>query len=170
MAFRNWPFSKPVGLPVGLTLQELNDQYVRLDFKWVASHKGHRFGFRLNQPVDLLVKITSTLATQKGWYRAGYLANIITGAPISEPVQDVERIYFGQQHLSIPYTGLDHYFEFWPHLWIADYRIELWAKQALSAGVVIPEPEPATGLLLFNTGEGLPTEEFTFFGALINFP
>lgn len=167
---QNWPFTKPVGLPVGLILQELTDQYVRLEFKSVLTHKGHRFGFRLNQPVDVLVKVTSTIATQKGWYRAGYLANLLTGAPMSEPVRDVERLYFGQQHLAIPYTGLSHYFEFWPHLWITDYTIELWAKQALVTSVVIPAPEPESGLLFFGVGDGLPTEEFTFFGELIVFP
>lgn len=87
---------------------------------------------------------------------------------MGEPVQNVERLYFGQQHLSIPYTGLEHYFEFWPHVWITDYRIELWAKAVLTT-VVISETGDEGGLLLFNTGEGL-TEEFTFFGDLIVFP
>ncbi|MDV3350746.1 hypothetical protein QGP82_18705 [Leptothoe sp. LEGE 181152] len=168
MGSKGWPFTKPVGVAIGLSLARLTDQYRRLESKSLLSHKGYRFSFRLNQSADVLVKITSVIANQKGWHRAGYLANLLTGGPIRESVQAVERLYFGQQHVSIAYTGLEHYLEFWPHVWITDYRIELWAKAVLTA-VVIPETGNEGGLLLFNTGEGL-TEEFTFFGDLIVFP
>lgn len=169
MSANRWPFSKPGGIALGLSLRSLTDQYQQLEIKSLLSHQGHRFSFRLNQPADVLVKITSSIAHQKGWYRAGYLANLLTGGPIAEPVRAVERLYFGQQHLSIPYTGLDHYFEFWPHVWITDYRIELWAKKALTA-IVIPAAGDDGSLLLFNTGDELPTEAFTFFGDWIVFP
>ena len=171
MARYHWPFSKPVGLAAGLSSRELNDQYRQLEIKTVLTHKGHRFGFRLAQSADVLVQISSSIASSNNWHRAGYLASLLFNAPIAEPVQEVERIYFGQQHLSISYTGLDHYFEFWPHLWITDYRIELWAKEALPVvSITLPNSEDNKGLLFFNIGQGLPTEEFTFFGELINFP
>ena len=126
---RGWPFVKPEGVPLRLFPQALSDQYRQLEVKRVTSNEGCRFNFCLTQSADVLVQITSEAASQKQWHRAGYLAAVLTGGPIADPIQTVERVFFGQQHLAIVHTGLDYYFEFWPHLWITDFQVELWAKQ-----------------------------------------
>ncbi|MFG6101668.1 hypothetical protein U2F10_05410 [Leptothoe sp. EHU-05/26/07-4] len=159
-----------MGIAFELSLQVLTDQYQRLEIKSLLSHKGYRFAFKLNQSADVLVKVTSVIANQKGWHRAGYLANLLTGGPIREPIQAVERLYFGQQHISIAYTGLEHYLEFWPHVWITDYRIELWAKQQQHIELNPIVPRFDGGVLFFGVGSGLPDRAFTFNGDLIHFP
>lgn len=164
-----WPFTKPGGLPIGLLPQQLTDQYQELEVTQVFQHQGHRFNFSLSEPADVLVSVSSQVADNRGWHRAGYLANMLTNAPMLDPVQQVERLYFGQQHLSVPYTGLPHYFEFWPHWWITDYRISLWAKRPVATTVDPPDPNEETGVIRFGVGNG-STEEFTFFGELIRFP
>ena len=167
MPSKGWPFTKPVGIITGLLQQAVNDQYRRLETKIVLSHQGHRFRFTLNQPVDVLVTVSSKGAQRHGWYRAGYLANVLTGTPIPDPIQAVERLYFGEQHLTAPYTGAAHYFEFWPHIWITDYTIEIWAKQQhqhIEVDPIIPGFDG--GLLFFGVGSGLPVREFTFNGEL----
>ena len=153
---------------MGLSVERLDTTFKRLDLKHTLSHQAHRFRFELDQPAQLLVKIDSTIAQRKGWYRAGYLATILRGTPIANPVADVERLYFGQQSLSIVWTGQSYYLEFWPHLWILDYRIEIWARGAITVALIINQPNP-TGLLLFQTGDAR-LEPFTFFGVPILFP
>lgn len=167
---RRWPFTKPVGLALSLFPQTLTDTYRQLGVRSAVSPEGYRFSFRLQHSADILINISSEVANQKGWHRAGYLATVQTGAPIDAPVQSVDTLYFGQQYLSFVWTGLDGYFEFWPHLWITDYQIEIWAKNKVAIAVVLSNPDATAGNLLFFDTETGTTEAFTFFGDLINFP
>ena len=153
---------------VGLSVEHLDTNFKRLALKHTLTHQAHRFRFELDQPAQLLVKVDSTIAQRKGRYRAGYLATVLRGTPITNPVANVERLYFGQQSLSSPWTGHGYYLEFWPHLWISDYRIELWASEVISTVPVVNQPDP-TGLLLFQTGNA-HLEPFTFLGTPILFP
>lgn len=165
---KRWPFSKPTGAVLGLTVERLNHEFKRLEIKHTLSHQAHRFRFELEQPSQLLVQVTSTIAAAKGWHRAGYLACVLRKAPIAEPVADVERIYFGQHYLSFPWTGLGYFLEFWPHVWISDYQIEVWARETPETTTTVQiKQEP--GLLLFGTGQ-TSSVPFTFFGTPIIFP
>lgn len=169
MAAKRWPFSKPTGAVLGLRMERLTPEFRRLAIKHTLTHQAHRFGIEVEQPSQLLVKVSSTVANTKGWHRAGYLAQLLRLVPISEPIAAVERVYFGQQYLALPWTGLGYYLEFWPHPWISDYRIELWAREASTA--IAPPLNISTdeGLLLFQT-HGSSPQPFTFFGVPIVFP
>ncbi|NEQ50328.1 MAG: hypothetical protein F6K11_09380 [Leptolyngbya sp. SIO3F4] len=163
-----WPFTRPTGAVLGLRVERLTSEFRRLDIKHTLTHKAYRFPIELHQSSQLLVKVSSTIANAKGWHRAGYLANTLLNAPITSPIADVKRLYFGQQYLSLSWTGLGYYLEFWPHFWISDYRIELWAREAITsdAPIILPSQD---GLLLFQTNDDSPTP-FTFFGVSILFP
>lgn len=165
---KSWPVSKPPNAILGLTVERLNAEFQQLELKRTLSHQAHRFQFELEQPSQLLVKVTSTIAATRGWHRAGYLAHILRGTPISDPVADVQRLYFGQQYIAFPWTGLGYCLEFWPHVWISDYQIEVWARET-PAPAATTQIEQATGLLLFGTGQENPAP-FTFFGVPILFP
>ena len=164
-----WPFSKPSGAVVGLSVERLSTNFKRLELKHTLTHQAHRFRFELDQSAQLLVKVDSTIAQRKDWYRAGYLATLLRGTPITNPVASVERLYFGQQSLSIVWTGQGYYLEFWPHLWRSDYRIEIWARESLIAGTQTQYAATQDGLLLFQTQDGHP-DIFTFLGVPIRFP
>mgnify|MGYP001795436299 CR=1 FL=1 len=165
---KHWPFSKPSGAVLGLRVERLDSAFKRLDSQHTLTHQAYRFRFVLEQPAQLLITVSSRIANAKGWHRAGYLAHILRGAPIPAPVADVERLYMGQQYIAIPWSGLGYYLEFWPHTWIADYRIELWAREAVAPQTAAPI-QNQNSLLLFRTSTGSP-EPFTFFGVPINFP
>ncbi len=169
MAAKRWPFSKPTGAVLGLRVERLTSEFRQLESKHTLSHQAHRFRFELEQPSQLLITVSSNIATTKGWYRAGYLAHVLRGAPVSNPIADVERLYFGQQYIAFPWTGLGYFLEFWPHVWISDYRIEVWAREVSDAGTTTVQIEDQAGLLLFGSGQGSPTP-FTFFGVPILFP
>ena len=163
-----WPFTKPEGFPVALLPQTLTEQYRELEAVQVLDHQAHRFGFSLSEPADLLIAVSSTIADVRNWHRAGYLAGLLLNAPVPDPIKQVERLYFGSQYVSVPYTGLPYYVEFWPHYWITDYRISVWAK--IASNITIPvAPENETGIIWFGNGNG-NSNEFTFFGDLIRFP
>ncbi|MBT9317297.1 hypothetical protein, partial [Leptothoe spongobia] len=66
------------------------------------------------------------------------------------------------------WTGLGYYLEFWPHTWISNYRIEVWAREAITVATTISVPNP-DGVLLFQTSNSSP-KQFTFFGVSILFP
>lgn len=168
MSAKRWPFSKPTGAVLGLRIERLSTEFRRLDIKQTLTHQAHRFRFELVQPTQLLVQMSSNIAHTKGWHRAGYLAHILRGAPIANPIAGVERIYVGQQYVSFPWTGLGYYLEFWPHTWISDYQIELWARETGEFGTLI-SMQNRSGLLLFQTSDNSP-EPFTFFGVSIRFP
>ncbi|MBT9316373.1 hypothetical protein [Leptothoe spongobia] len=168
MSAKRWPFSKPTGVVLSLRVERLNTEFRQLDIKHTLTHQAHRFRFELTQPSQLLVQVSSTIAQAKGWHRAGYLAHILREAPIANPIADVERLYFGQQYLSIPWTGLGYYLEFWPHTWISNYRIEVWARESSTLETTV-SVQNQIGLLLFQTGDNSP-EPFTFFGVSILFP
>ena len=163
-----WPFSKPSGVVLGLKVERLDSEFKRLDTKQTLTHQAYRFRFELGQPAQLLIAVSSKIATTKGWHRAGYLAHILQGTPIANPVASVERLYFGQQYLALPWSGLAYYLEFWPHVWISDYRIDIWAREAIAPQISL-NSEPQRGVLLFTTDSNTP-ESFTFFGTPIIFP
>ena len=165
---RRWPFSRPSGAVLGLRVERLNTEFKRLEIKQPLSHQAHRFRFELTQPSQLLITIESKAAKAKGWHRAGYLAHILRGTPVLNPVADVERLYFGPQYLTVPWSGLGYYLEFWPHLWIPDYRVDVWAREAILRQTTF-SIENQAGLLLFGTRNDRP-EPFTFFGTPIIFP
>ena len=166
-ATKRWPFSKPSGPALGLTVERLSSEFKRLDIRHTLTHQPYRFRFELEQPSQLLIKVSSNIANTKGWYRAGYLAHILQGAPILAPISNVERVYFGQQHIAFPWTGLGYYLEFWPHVWISDYRVEVWAREAVAATTTMTDSQD--GLLSFQIGD-FNSEPFTFFGESIVFP
>ena len=165
---KGWPFSKPTGVVLGLRRERLSTKFKRLERKHTLTHQAHRFRFELAQPAQFLVQVSSTVADTHRWHRAGYLAHLLRGAPIAEPIADVKRLYFGQQYRVFSWTGLSYYLEFWPHRWISDYRIEVWAREALSTthSLILASEER---LLLFQTGDSLSIP-FTFYGVPILFP
>ena len=164
---KGWPFSKPSGPALGLTVERLSAEFKRLDIRQTLTHQPYRFGFELEQPSQLLIKISSTIAIKKGWHRAGYLAHILTGTPITAPVSSTRRLYFGEQYISFEWTGLAYYLDFWPHTWISDYRLELWAREGIPTISTMANTQ--NGLLLFQVGES-EASHFTFFGESILFP
>ena len=153
---------------LGLRHERLGAEFKRLERKHTRTHQAHRFRFELAQPAQLLVQVSSTVADTRGWHRAGYLAHLLRGTPIAEPIADVQRLYFGQQYRVFPWTGLSYYLEFWPHRWISDYRIEVWAREAISTthSLTLASEER---LLLFQTGDS-GSIPFTFYGVPILFP
>ncbi|MEM1253282.1 MAG: hypothetical protein AAGI69_12685 [Cyanobacteria bacterium P01_H01_bin.21] len=165
---KGWPFSKPSGPVLGLRVERLSSAFKQLDIRQTLTHQPYRFGVELEQPSQLLIKISSTIAVKKRWYRAGYLAHILRGTPISDPIASTQRVYFGQQYISFEWTGFAYYLEFWPHSWISDYRLELWAREGITTLPTTPI-SPKTGLLSFQVGESI-SSQFTFFGESILFP
>lgn len=153
---------------LGLRSERLSAEYRRLERKHTRTHQAHRFRFELAQPAQLLIQVSSTVADTHRWHRAGYLAHLLRGAPMAAPIADVKRLYFGQQYRAFPWTGLSYYLEFWPHRWISDYQIEVWAREALSTppSFTLASEER---LLLFQTGDSLSIP-FTFYGEPILFP
>ncbi|MEO0348965.1 MAG: hypothetical protein AAF282_02820 [Cyanobacteria bacterium P01_A01_bin.15] len=165
---RGWPVSKPGGLPTGFRVERLTTIFKRLEVKQQRSNRGIRLGIELGQPAQLLIQLSSTIAQTNGWYRAGFLAQIMRGAPIPDPIQSVHRVYFDEQHILLPWQGLSFYLEVWPHIWITDYRLELWGRIApvASTAVTIPN-EPR--LVLFGT-EANTAQSLTVLGVSILFP
>ena len=169
MAHQRWPFSKPSGAVLGLRGERLTTEFRQLAIRHTLTHQAHRFRFELKQPSQLLITVSSTIATTRGWHRAGYLAHILYRAPITNPIADVERLYIGQQYIAFPWTGLGYFLEFWPHVWISDYRIEVWGREVPdTVTTTTVQIEEQAGLLLFGTSQG--SEPFMFFGIPILFP
>ena len=164
----SWPFSKPPGAVLGLRTERLTSVFRRLETKHTLSHQAHRFRFELQQPSQLLIKVSSNVATAKGWHRAGYLAHRLRGTPVTSPVADVEPVYFDPQYISFPWSGLAYYLEFWPHVWISDYRIDLWARETITPQTIV-NSEPQAGVVWFDLDSSGP-EPFIFFGTPIIFP
>ncbi len=146
----------------------LSDTFERLTTYYTNAARGKLFTFELSLSASVLVKISSRIGADRGWKRAGYFVQSLRGTPIASPRKQVERVYLDNQYFSFTGDGFSYYFEFWPHTWLTDYQIEIWAKQL--PDVFSDANEQETGLILFGVGDSLPTEEFTFFGDLIVFP
>ncbi|MEN8444827.1 MAG: hypothetical protein ABG776_07435 [Cyanobacteria bacterium J06555_13] len=95
-----------------------------------------------SQSARLLVKVSSDIGAQKGWRRAGSLAQVLVGLPTGDPKKSVQRLYLDEVFIELDGRGYGYYLEFWPVCWLADYHLEIWAQQAFVIGVPPGQTEP----------------------------
>lgn len=162
-----WPVAYPSRYYGAFAAFTLSHRFSRLARYTTHSSKGKLFAFELLGTTNVIVKITSRIGAERGWRRAGYFVQFLLDTPISNPHKQIERVYLDTHYFSFSGDGFPYYFEFWPHIWIADYQIEIWVKLANPLSKAEAEAEDG-GVLLFGVGDSV--QALTFFGELINFP
>ncbi|MEM9092243.1 MAG: hypothetical protein AAGC93_26365 [Cyanobacteria bacterium P01_F01_bin.53] len=93
-----------------------------------ASPVAHRVPLLFNAPAKVLLRVDSVLGSEKGWCRAGSLAQVLYGLP-GEPKKQVHRLYLDDAFFEFEGAGFSYYLEVWPYRWIEDYSLEVWAQQ-----------------------------------------
>ena len=169
MSSKRWPVNKPIGPVRGLQTKRLSFNFQRLERTYSSANNGYRFLFELDQPSELLVMLSAKIAAANGGNRAGYLTSILTGTPVPDPIASVKRIYVGQQYVRFLWAEQGYRFEFWPHIWITDYTLEIWARAAATTVQTTTTISENDGVLLFGLDRNTP-EPFTFYGVPILFP
>lgn len=81
------------------------------------------------ESVSLLVRVSSQIGARNGWIYAGVLAQVLRGLPTGETNSQVRRVYLDSAFFNFEADGFSFYFEFWPPIWMNDYRLEIWVKQ-----------------------------------------
>lgn len=90
---------------------------------------GRRVPVSFDSDIQLLIKITSRIAEARGWIRAGIVAQVYD-LSVEKPKGIVERVYVDKRLFVVNSNDASFYLEFWPHVWLSDYRLELWARLA----------------------------------------
>lgn len=103
------------------TLSKLHDYSTTISI-------AHRVPIRFNAPIDLVIRVSSLIGARKRWVRAGYMAQLLYKLP-GEPKNHVSRLYLDERFFQFEAIGHSFYFEFWPYVWITDYRIEVWVRR-----------------------------------------
>lgn len=88
----------------------------------------HRIPLLFSAPARILIKIESVIGSEKGWIRAGSLAQVLYGLP-GEPKKTVKRLYLDELFVELDGSNYAYYLEFWSLRWVTDYYIEVWAQK-----------------------------------------
>jgi hypothetical protein len=120
-------YPEPLGWP--LPEVELNASMQKIDEFGTALPMAYRVPLLFNQPARLVVRVSSMIGTDRGWLRAGSLAQVLAELP-GDPKKTVKRLYLDEGFFEFDGSGVPFYLEFWPYRWISDYYFELWAQLA----------------------------------------
>ena len=90
---------------------------------------GYAVPLLFDQPARVLIKVESFVGDQRGWLRAGSLAQVLYGLP-GRPKKQVERLYIDDAFFELDGAGHPYYLEFWALRWLEDYYLEVWAQVA----------------------------------------
>jgi hypothetical protein len=107
------------------------------DFR-AARAVARRVPLLFDEQITLIVRVSSNIATNRGWIRAGSLAQCLKVSP-GDPKKEVNHLYFDESYFSLDGGGLQFYLEFWPYKWLSDYRLEIWAQRS---PIIISEGQP----------------------------
>lgn len=88
-----------------------------------------RVPLQFSGAVSLLVRVSSQIGSRNDWIRAGVLAQVLRGLPTGDANSQVRRIYLDDGFFKFDGDGFNFYFEFWPQVWLKDYRLEIWAQR-----------------------------------------
>ncbi len=90
----------------------------------------YRIPLLFSVPAQVVIKIESVLGSERGWLRAGSLAQILYPLP-GDPKKQVNRLYLDDAFFKLDGAGHAYYLEFWALRWLKDYYLEIWAQTAL---------------------------------------
>lgn len=108
----------------------LSDSLERVYIFGTALPMGHLVPLRFDSPARVLIRVESMIGTQRNWFRAGSLAQLLYGLP-GNPKKLVKRLYLDEVFLELDGAGHPYYLEFWSLGWLSDYYLEIWAQRTL---------------------------------------
>ena len=93
-----------------------------------AEPLGHRVPFIFEEPARIVVRVESVIGEQRGWIRAGNIAQCLSGLP-GDPKKDVKQLYIDEGFFEFDGSGYPFYLEFWSYRWLSDYYLQIWAQR-----------------------------------------
>ena len=130
-------FPPDVVVPLTADMAQVEDFYTDIPM-------GYRVPRLFEQAARVLVKVSSDIGAQKGWRRAGSLAQVLVGLPIGDAKKAVQRLYLDEGFMELDGRGYAYYLEFWPVCWLTDYHLEIWVQRALAITITPAEGAPFT--------------------------
>lgn len=127
-AGRRLVYPEPIGLET-LPIKVLPEALELIYSLGSALPYGLRVPLSFNSPGQFFINISSVIADEKGWIRAGVLAHIIA-TPSGDAKRTTRRAYIDNLALELSGKEFPYYLEFWPYRWISDYYFEIWAKRS----------------------------------------
>jgi hypothetical protein len=86
----------------------------------------HRVPLLFETPARVQVRVSSLIGADRGWVRAGSLAQVLYGLD-GDPKKEVSRVFLDEGFYEFDGAGFSYYLEFWPYRWLTDYLFEVWA-------------------------------------------
>ncbi len=86
----------------------------------------HRVPLLFETPARVQIRISSQVGEDRGWTRAGLLAQVLFGLD-GDPKKDVSKLFIDEGFFVLDGAGFPYYLEFWPYRWLTDYVFEVWA-------------------------------------------